>query len=46
MAIESTIAILSISNVNAQDTAYYTSSNGVQLTEKEYNFIVEMHNED
>lgn len=46
MAIVSAFAILSISNVNAQDTAYYTSSNGVSLTEKEYNFFVEMYNED
>ncbi len=45
IAIVSAFAILSISNVNAQETAYYTSSNGVSLTEKEYNFFVEMYDE-
>ncbi len=46
MTIVSAFAILSISNVNAQEAAYYTSSNGVSLTEKEYNFFVEMYDED
>lgn len=46
MVIISIFAIFGVSNVNAQEAAYYTSSNGVSLTEKEYNFFVEMYNED
>lgn len=46
IAIISVFAIFGVSDVNAKEPAYYTSSNGVSLTEKEYNFFVEMYNED
>ena len=33
-------------NVNAKEPIVFTSSNGVELTAKEYNFLVNMYNKD
>jgi len=37
--------IIGISEVKAENVTYFTSNNGIQLTEKEYNLFVELYGE-